>query len=118
MRPLANWFPEWAKRRFLSLRWRLDGLREQATVGTVTERLLSNVARRLEWLDVWPRDIRGERAAKLVVAAADCPHQGRATGLASQLTDDRLFDSHSLPGFSFLSHGQGQGGGACPAQSC
>ena len=40
--------------------------------------LLFAVAQRLEWLNVWPRAIRGERAAKVLVAEADYLH--RCTG--------------------------------------
>ena len=78
MRALAKWRPDCATRRFASLRCRLDGLREQATVGTVNERFLLGVALRLEWLSVWPRGIRGERAARMVGAEADYLH--RCTG--------------------------------------
>ena len=66
MRRLLNRCPQWAKRRLKALGVPLAGLMEQATAGKVRENLRSSIASKLQWLDIWPMGIRGERSEKMV----------------------------------------------------
>ena len=71
-----NWNPRRAKQNFRELRESLDGIREQAAVdGKVNKAARANLVERLEWLDIWPRSIRGVRAEELVSAEADYLHR-------------------------------------------
>ena len=75
MRRVLSRFSQWAERRFKALREPLAGIIEQATEGTVNAAVMSQLALRLEWLDVWLRGIRGERATKMVGSEADYLHR-------------------------------------------
>lgn len=79
-----------AERRFRALREPLAGVTEQATEGAVSADAKSQLALRLEWLDIWPRGIRGERATRMVGPEADYLYHCTETDNGLQLARQKF----------------------------